>query len=67
VIANSALFIGADSGIMHLASSSHAPTVGLFSITNPEAYGPYGGKSIGIDTSRMAIDECLTTINKIIG
>ena len=30
LIANTEVFIGADSGIMHLASSSQTPTVGLF-------------------------------------
>jgi len=66
VIANSALFIGADSGIMHLASASQAPTVGLFSITNPAAYGPYGNKSIGISTTDMTIDNCIGLIKGVL-
>ncbi|MEJ7644681.1 MAG: glycosyltransferase family 9 protein [Chryseolinea sp.] len=66
VIAGSSLFIGADSGIMHLASAARAATVGLFSITNPNAYGPYGNKSIGIDTSKTDIDGCLAIVQDIL-
>ncbi len=36
VIANTELFLGADSGMMHLASASQTPTIGLFSVTNIE-------------------------------
>lgn len=50
VIANTAIFIGADSGIMHLAKSVHIPVVGLFSVSNCKKYEPYGDGSIGIDT-----------------
>ncbi len=48
--ANCDVFIGADSGIMHLATASGVPTLGLFSVTKPDMYKPYGNKSIGIDT-----------------
>lgn len=41
-IANTELFIGADSGMMHLAVASKTPVIGLFSVTNPEIYKPYG-------------------------
>jgi heptosyltransferase-3 len=53
VIANTALFIGADSGIMHLASAVHTPTVGLFCVSNMEKYKPYAENSIGIDTNTI--------------
>lgn len=65
-IAATAVFVGADSGIMHLAASSHAPTVGLFSITDPEAYQPYGHNSIGIDTRRSDLDQWIQTIRDIL-
>ena len=35
IIANTSVFIGADSGMMHLATSSGTATLGLFSVTNP--------------------------------
>lgn len=53
VIANTTIFIGADSGIMHLSSAVHTPTVGLFSVTNLKKYEPYSNESLGIDTNRI--------------
>jgi len=51
LIENTALFIGADSGIMHLAASTLTTTVGLFSITDQIKYGPYGGKNMALNTN----------------
>lgn len=53
VLANTALFIGADSGIMHLSNASHISTVGLFSVSNLQKYQPYGYGSTGIDTNAI--------------
>ncbi|KAF2329065.1 glycosyltransferase family 9 protein [Flavobacterium daemonense] len=53
VLANTVLFIGADSGIMHLANASHIPTVGLFSGLNIQKYQPYGFGSVAIDTNTI--------------
>lgn len=64
-ITNTDLFIGADSGMMHLASASHAPTVGLFKITNAKIYAPYNHNSLAIDTSEKSIDECIGIIQSI--
>lgn len=50
VIRNCRLFIGADSGMMHLAEASHTPTIGLFQVTSAAVYEPYGQGSIAIDT-----------------
>jgi ADP-heptose:LPS heptosyltransferase len=36
------LFIGNDSGAMHLAAAAGAPTVGLFGPSDEELYGPWG-------------------------
>ncbi len=63
LIANTQLFIGADSGIMHLASSSGTPTVGLFCITNPEKYKPYNNNSTAINTAASDIDEWFSTLD----
>ena len=35
------LFIGNDSGPMHLAAAAGCPTVGIFGATNPYRFGPY--------------------------
>lgn len=66
VIANMSVFIGADSGIMHLASAAHAPTVGLFSVTNEEVYKPYNKGSLAINTEKTTIDTWMTDIHKIL-
>ena len=66
VIANTAIFIGADSGIMHLASASLTSTVGLFSRDNQKTYEPYNNNSIAINTTTSTMDEWIKTINNIL-
>lgn len=67
LIANTEVFIGADSGMMHLASSVQAPTVGLFSVTDPDVYKPYNNNnSHAIKTTVNNIGKCLTVINSIL-
>lgn len=46
------LVIAADSGLMHLARASGVATLGLFRSTDPQRYGPYGGRSCAIDVRR---------------
>jgi heptosyltransferase III len=77
LIAQTQLFIGADSGVMHLASAVGTPTVGLFSITDVLGYRPYNKGSSAIDTGALsvtdvadrivsiALDLCLQTSNRI--
>jgi ADP-heptose:LPS heptosyltransferase len=36
------LFIGNDSGLMHLAAAAGAPTIGLFGPSDEQLYGPWG-------------------------
>lgn len=66
VIANTALFIAADSGMMHLASSAQTPVVGLFRVTSPKIYRPYGNNSIGIDTNITNTDDCIAAIKTVL-
>ncbi|MEO8459568.1 MAG: glycosyltransferase family 9 protein [Dokdonella sp.] len=42
VLSQLALFISADCGVMHLACAAGARTFGLFSVTDPQEWGPYG-------------------------
>jgi ADP-heptose:LPS heptosyltransferase len=39
------LFIGNDSGVMHLAAAAGAPTLGLFGPSDETLYGPWGATS----------------------
>lgn len=66
VLANVDVFVGADSGIMHLASASKAPTLGLFSGTNMKKYEPYGNGSEGLDTNVLTVPDFITAIHKVL-
>ena len=66
LISNTTLFIGADSGMMHLASASQTTTVGLFSVTSPAKYGPFGNQSFAIQTNECSHQEMISKIKKII-
>nr|WP_245176809.1 glycosyltransferase family 9 protein [Flavobacterium aquidurense] len=66
VIANADLFIGADSGIMHLASAVQTPTIGLFSVSNIKKYEPYDNSSIAVDVKTYTQKDYLRTINSIL-
>lgn len=62
-IANTTLFIAADSGVMHLASAVGTSTIGLFSVTEENVYKPYGNKSLSINTNKIDIQEMIDLIN----
>ena len=42
VLGRARLFIGNDSGLMHLAAAAGAPTLGLFGPSDERLYGPWG-------------------------
>ncbi len=44
------VFVGNDSGLMHLAVASKLRVISLFGPTNDDVYGPYGDKNIVIRT-----------------
>jgi len=66
VMANTDVFVGADSGMMHLASASSIPTLGLFSVTNVNSYDPYGNKSKGLDTNTLSKEDILKEIDRVL-
>lgn len=42
------LFVGNDSGLMHLAAAAGAPTLGLFGPSNEALYGPWGEHTVAV-------------------
>lgn len=66
LIANTDVFIGADSGMMHLASAARTSVVGLFSVTDPATFGPYGNRSVAIDTNRTSPADCVKATSAIL-
>ncbi|CAH8285786.1 ADP-heptose:LPS heptosyltransferase [Mariniflexile fucanivorans] len=66
IIKNTAIFIAADNGVMHLASASLTPTVGFFSVTQPQKYAPYGNGSIALNTNESTIEDWIHSIDTIL-
>jgi ADP-heptose:LPS heptosyltransferase len=65
LMANTEVYIGADCGVMHLASAAKIPVIGLFSITNPNIYRPYNTGSIAINTNHVTrADDLLRIIEQ---
>ena len=54
ILERARLYIGNDSGLMHLAAASGAPTVGLFGPTPPARYRPWGERTLFVQS-----DGCL--------
>lgn len=50
VLAGAALFVGNDSGQMHMAAAAGAPTVGLFGPSRAEHYAPRGPRALAVRT-----------------
>ena len=46
------LYVGNDSGLMHLAAAAGAPTIGLFGPTADAIYAPWGPKSVTVRVPR---------------
>lgn len=67
VIANTVVFVGADSGIMHLAVTAGIPVIGLFSVTGINQYKPYGNRNMAIDTNKTGTDGIIEAMSRVIG
>lgn len=46
-----ALYVGNDSGLMHIAAAAGTPTLGLFGPGFPEIYGPWGARARAVTGS----------------
>lgn len=68
-ISQLAVFVGLDSGVMHVASASGTPTIGLFSVTDPDEWGPYGRNSralrINTQDGAHAAGDVVNILSKI--
>ena len=51
VLSGLALYVSADCGVMHLACATGTPVAGLFNVSDPANWGPYGPRDAGIDTA----------------
>jgi ADP-heptose:LPS heptosyltransferase len=50
VLRRSSLFVGNDTGLMHLAAAAGAPTLGLFGPSPAEQYAPWGRRTAVVQT-----------------
>lgn len=55
------LFIGNDSGLMHIAAATGAPTLGLFGPSDERVYGPYGTRTRAL--RGRPVEEIMTDEN----
>jgi lipopolysaccharide heptosyltransferase II len=62
VLQRAALFVGNDSGPMHLAAACGTMVIGLFGPTSPQRFGPYGDRCMALrmetDCSPCMRDTC---------
>jgi ADP-heptose:LPS heptosyltransferase len=49
-LARATMFVGNDSGLMHLAAAMGIPTLGLFGPSREEHYGPWGPRAMAVRT-----------------
>ncbi len=60
----SKLFIGNDSGLMHLAVASKLSTIALFGPTNDKIYGPVGENCFIIRTEEKYLNKHFSEYNQ---
>ncbi|MCF6300721.1 MAG: lipopolysaccharide heptosyltransferase family protein [Proteobacteria bacterium] len=60
------VFLGTDSGIMHLASAANTPTIGLFSTTDEDIYRPLNHLSCSINVTQNDNDAILKQLNRVL-
>jgi len=61
-----ALWIGTDSGMMHVAAATPTTVIGLFSVTDPEIYGPYRKGSLSVNIDKVSQDFILDKIEDVL-
>ncbi len=75
VLARGALFIGNDSGLMHLSAATGAPTLGLFGPTPASEYAPVGARAQAVlakgppahtPMQRLAVDQVVEAASRVL-
>lgn len=59
LLRNCRLFVGNDSGVMHLAAAMGVPVVGVFGLTNHRAWGPYPPEAHRVVRLDLSCSPCL--------
>jgi ADP-heptose:LPS heptosyltransferase len=56
-LSRSSLFVGNDSGLMHLSAAAGTPTLGLFGPTNAAEYAPAGRRAVALTGPDAAMES----------
>jgi ADP-heptose:LPS heptosyltransferase len=62
VLRRAALFLGNDSGLMHLAAAAGTPTIGLFGRSSAAEYGPSGPRAVAVEADGPPMDAPMTDL-----
>jgi heptosyltransferase-3 len=62
-IATLQMFVSADAGPMHLASTTDTPTMGLFKVTDPVLYGPLKSTDRSLGVAQLAPEEVAAQVS----
>ena len=60
------LFVGSDSGLMHLAASTHCKTLGLFGPTNAVRYRPWNNYVVQSDNRSREVECVDLSVNRVL-
>jgi heptosyltransferase III len=64
------LFVGNDSGLMHLSAAAGAPTIGLFGPTDAATYAPTGRRAVAVAAASMdaiTVDGVVAAAQTLLG
>jgi len=62
VLRRAALFLGNDSGLMHLSAAAGAPTIGLFGRSSAAEYGPSGPHALAVEADGPPYESPMTDL-----